>query len=100
MIKEKIKNTISKTARLWSYFKKSTILSWRASWVMFSARIGIELIMVAVPIVSLYLSRSIINILSGPEGVKRVFYQLILLLTIIQLFSSLLGRVNGYIKSL
>jgi len=101
-MKEKLKNIISKTTRLWSYFKKSAALSWRASPLIFSARIGFELIQVAVPIISLYLSKSIINILSSSdyENQKADFFQFVLILTIIQLFSSLLGRVNGYISNL
>ncbi len=101
-MKEKIKNTVSKTTRLWTYFQKSAILSWRASPLMFSARIGFELVQVAVPILSLYLSKEIINILSSSnyESQKSDFFLYILILTIIQLFSSLMGKVNGYISNL
>ena len=61
-----------------------------------------EMLSVAIPIISLYLSRRVVNILglAGYAALQADFYQAIAIIVLLQLFSSLLGRVNTYISGL
>lgn len=95
-------SVLEKAKHLAHHFKRSAQLSWRASPVFFLARIAIELITVALPIVSLYLSRRVINILSfaGYSSLRSDFYKTIAVIVLLQLFGSLLNRVNQYIGGL
>lgn len=95
-------SVIQKAKRLIHHFMRSISLSWRASPTYFLTRISIELISVALPIVSLYLSRQVINILSlaGYSSHREDFYKTIAVIVILQLFSSLLGRFNTYVSSI
>ncbi len=96
------KTFIPKIKRLTLHFKKSVSLSWRASPKYFILRISYELISIALPIISLYLSRSILNILSyGSVGAsKHNFYMFIAFVVLLQLLGSLLNRFNTYISGL
>ena len=98
----KTKPIAEKIKRLLVHFKKSVSLSWRASPKYFILRISYELISVALPIVSLYLSRNVLNVLSyGSTGTsKKDFYLFIGLVVAIQLLGSLLNRFNTYISGL
>ena len=98
----KRKEIAERTKRLLHHFRRSVGLSWRASPALFCARIGYEVISVAIPIVSLYLSRNVINILSASAYTtqKQDFYKFIVLIVLLQLTSSLLGRLNGFFASM
>lgn len=92
-------SVLEKAKRLAQHFKRSAQLSWRASPLFFLTRIAIELISVGIPIVSLYLSRRVINILSYADYAsnREDFYKTIAVIVLLQLFGSLLNRVNQYI---
>lgn len=93
---------IPKIKRLTLHFKKSVSLSWRASPKYFILRISYELISIALPIISLYLSRNVLNILSRASDAtsKHDFYLFIAFVVLIQLLGSLLNRFNTYISGL
>lgn len=98
----KFNAVVDRTKRLLQHFKRSVGISWSASHLLFIIRIVYEAISVAIPIVSLFLSRSIVNILASntyPEQQKD-FGIYILLLVSLQLFNALLGRLNTLISSL
>ena len=101
-MREKAKKICQQTTRLMKHFKRSVQISWQASRSLFVMRIGYELISVALPIVSLFLSRSVINILSTASygNRKHDFYMYIAFVVLLQFFSTLLGRLNGYISVL
>lgn len=101
-MKEKINQILVRSKKLAHHFKKSVIISWKASPWLFCARIAYELISVAVPIVSLFLSRSVINILGAAayESRRFDFYKYIALVVLLQLVSMSLGRLNGYLSAL
>ena len=70
---KKFKAVVDRTKRLLQHFKRSIGISWSASHLLFIIRIVYEAISVAIPIVSLFLSRSIVNILASntyPEQQK------------------------------
>lgn len=98
-MKEEKVSVLHKAKRLAQHFKRSVALSWRASPAYFIARISIELLSVALPLISLYLSRHAINILSlaGFSSHRADFYKTIVLIVSLQLVNSLMGRVNQYI---
>lgn len=99
---EKKVSSFRKFLSLGHHFKRSVAFSWKASPLFFLARIFIELLSVALPLVSLYFSRRAINILSlaGFSSQKTEFYQIILLIVCIQLFGTLMTRVNQYISGI
>ncbi len=99
---ESVRLTFQKTGRLIQHFKKSVYISWRASPLLFCARIGYEIISVTIPIVSLFLYRSIINVLSSSsyDTQKNEFYILIIFSICLQIINSLIGRLNNYISTL
>ena len=101
-MREKLRALYEKSCRLAKHFKKSASISWNASPWLFSFRILIELISVAIPIVSLYLSRNIINVLSNSSYTtqRKEFYLFITLVVLVQLINSLLTRLNGLIGAL
>jgi len=101
-MKENNKNFLSRLKRLSHHFKRSVVMSWKASPILFLLRIGYELISIVIPILSLYLSKTVINILSSGnyEAQKRDFYTFIAFVVLLQLSSSLLGKLNGYISGL
>ena len=69
----KFQAVVDRTKRLLQHFKRSVGISWSASHLLFIVRIVYEAISVAIPIVSLFLSRSIVNILASntyPEQQK------------------------------
>ena len=101
-MREKLRALYEKSCRLAKHFKKSASISWNASPWLFSIRILIELISVAIPIVSLYLSRNIINVLSNSSYTtqRKEFYLFITLVVLVQLINSLLTRLNGLIGAL
>lgn len=100
-MKDKIKQMLLRSRRLTHHFKRSVIISWKASPWLFCARISYELISVAIPIVSLFLSRSVINILGSSYEARRFdFYKYIALIVILQLLNMILGRLNGYFATL
>ena len=99
---DKYKQIVDRTRRLIRHFKQSVRISWQASPTLFLIRIIYEAISVAMPIISLYLSRNIINILSSSkyQTQKKEFYFFICLIVLMQLIRALLGRVNGYVSTL
>ena len=64
-MKENDKDFLTRIKRLTQHFKRSVIMSWKASPLLFLLRISYELITVVLPILSLYLSKTVINILSA-----------------------------------
>ena len=62
-----VKEIRERTKRLLQHFRRSVGLSWCASPALFCARIGYEVISVAIPIVSLYLSQNVIHILDDSD---------------------------------
>ena len=79
------------------HFKKSILISWKASPIMFMVRLAFEMLSVELPIILLYLSRDVINILSGVSlGVNqaRDFYVAIIAITFINILSALLLKLN------
>lgn len=98
----KSKETILRIKRLIYYYKRSVKISWQSSPVLFLARIVCETISIAIPIVSLYLSRNIINVLgqSGYETQATDFISLLFLLTFFQLVGTIVARINGAVGAL
>lgn len=84
------------------HYKKSLGISWRASPPLFLARIAYELFSVSVPIVSLYLSRTVINILSSASYAtqKVEFYQTIAVIVALNLLNALFSRANTFIGAM
>ena len=84
------------------HYKKSLGISWRASPPLFLTRITYELFSVSVPIVSLYLSRTVINILSSANYAtqKVEFYQTIAVIVALNLLNSLFSRANTFIGAM
>lgn len=101
-MKEKLKKVLSQIVRLLVHFKRSFAISWKASPLLFCIRIVYEMILVAVPIISLYLSRTVINILSTPpyEGKMFEFYKYVAFIILIQLVSTILKRLMGHLSGL
>ena len=93
--------TIQRTKNLLAHYRKSFLISWKASHWLFLFRIFYELISVAIPIITLFLSRRIINFLGEEDfqNKKLVFITLISVTLIIQLINGLLSRLNTYISS-
>lgn len=96
------KETGKRITRLLCYYKHSVKISWKSSPLLFVARITCELISIIIPIVSLYWSRNIINILgqSALETQKKDFFFLILLFSCLQLASIIIARLNGIVGAL
>ena len=91
-----------KTKNLIKHYKRSFVISWKASPLLFCFRVFYELISVVIPIISLFFSRTIINILSSPSYDNKLYNFLFFIgLTIIlQLVNSLLGKLNTYLATL
>lgn len=98
----KSKETILRIKRLIYYYKRSVQISWQSSPALFLARIVCELISIAIPIVSLYLSRNIINVLgqSGYETQATDFISILFLFTFFQLVGTIVARINGAVGAL
>lgn len=101
-MKNRINTIISQICRLMKHYGRSFVISWKASPLLFIIRVLYELILVAIPIISLYLSRSVINILSYPNysGQKADFFKYIALIIIMQLISMLLKRLMGNLSTI
>lgn len=99
---KKIVGFFDRANSLTKHFKKSASISWRASPLLFSCRVVYELISVAIPIISLYLSKNVINILSSTSYTTQQsdFYITIAIFVTINLGSALLGRLNTYIGTM
>ena len=97
-----MKKISSQICRLMKHYGRSFVISWKASPLLFIIRVLYELIQVAIPIISLYLSRGVINILSNPDylGQKSNFFKYIALIIIMQLVSMLLGRLMGNLSTI
>ncbi len=95
----KIKN---KTKNLIKHYKRSFVISWKASPPLFCFRVVYELASVGIPIISLFFSRAIINILSSPSYENKLYSFLFFigLTVILQLVSTLLGKLNTYLATL
>ncbi len=101
-MKEKFKKIFSQIVRLLIHFKRSFAISWKASPLLFCIRIVYEMILVAVPIVSLYLSRTVINILSSPPYKEKMFdfYKYVAFIILMQLINTILKRLMGHLSGL
>ena len=101
-MKNKVKNITAQIYRLMKHFVRSFVISWKASPLLFIIRVLYELILVAIPIFSLYLSRSVINILSYPNysGKMADFFKYITLIIIMQLVGMLLRRLMGNLSTI
>ena len=101
-MKEKFKKIFSQIKRLLIHFKRSFAISWKASPLLFCIRIAYEMVLVGIPIISLYLSRTVINILSSPpyEGKVLDFYKYVAFIILMQLISMILKRLMGHLSGL
>jgi len=101
-LKDKISEFIKKWNRLTIHFKRSVLISWKASPQLFILRIAYEIISVTLPIISLFLSRTVINILSADNfpSQQQEFYAIIVVIVFINLFSALLARAYTYISTI
>ncbi len=97
-----MKKIKDRTKNLIRHYKRSFVISWKASPSLFCFRVLYELISVVIPIVSLFLSKTIINILSSSSYDNKLSDFLVYIgLTIsLQLVSSLLGRLNTYMATI
>ena len=97
-----MKRIIGKAKNLIKHYKRSFVISWNASPPLFCFRVLYELISVGIPIISLFLSKTIINILSStPYGNKLLDFLVFTGITIIlHLVNTLLGRLNTYFATL
>ena len=93
---------IIRTKNLFLHYKKSFSISWNASHLLFLFRSIYEIISVGIPIVSLFLTKRIINILGSSEyqNRKTEFVILIAITLAIQLANGLLGKLNTYLSSI
>ena len=102
-MRKQIKQTVFKrTKKLFLHYKRSFVISWKASPPLFIFRVFYELLTVGIPIISLFLSRSIINILGAIDYESKLtdFLVFTVLTVLLQFISSLLGRLNTYLSTL
>jgi len=94
-VKERTKNLIK-------HYIRSFTISWKASPPLFCFRVFYELVSVVIPIVSLFLSRNILNILSSEPYPHKLsdFIVFTGLTIILQLVNAFLGRLNTYYATL
>ncbi len=98
----KIKKAKSRTNNLIKHYRRSFKISWKASPPLFCFRVFYELVSVVIPIVSLFLSKIIINILSSASYDNKLFDFLFFtgLTILLQLVNSLFGKLNTYLATL
>lgn len=93
---------MKKIKKLSLHFIRSFQISWNASKPLFMARILIEFVSVFTPIILLFITKKIINVLSlgiESKGKTQLFIQLIIIMGIIQVINMIIARVNGMISS-
>jgi len=89
---------MEKFYNLLKHFKTSLRISWKASPVMFSYRVLYELVSVAIPVLTSYITKKIINLLSI-GGELPVFIQMVAVLAVFQLATLALSKFSGYINT-
>lgn len=101
-MKEEKTTIYEKTKNLIRHFGRSAAITWEASPFLFIIRIIYELVTVVLPIVSLYISREIINTISSSHyaGQREDFLKLIGYTVLIAVFNALVGRIMGYFKGI
>ena len=87
-----------KLGNLIRHFKTSIRISWKASPTMFSFRILYELVSVTIPIITSFITKNVINLLSS-EGNFTAFLQMIVALAVFQFATLALAKFSGYINT-